>query len=426
MIERPYWLDTLGPSPHDNPQSPLPSAADVLVIGAGYTGLSAARRLAKSGADVTVLERDHVGAGASARNGGQVLTGLRLDPATLVHRYGEARAGELFATSLSAIEHLEELIAAESIDCEYKRCGHILAAWKSKHFDALRDEQALLARVFHHRVELVSRSAQREELASDRYHGLLIDERSAGLNPARYVLGLAAATRRAGARIVEGVGVDRVERTNGGWTVFTSAGQTTAREIVVATDGYVGRESPLLRRRMVSIGSYVVTTAPLSAAQATELLPRRRVAFDSKHFLYYFRLTADNRLLFGGRASFTVPDDTTTRRAAAVLQRGIADVFPHLAGVPIAYAWGGKVGIARDQRPHAGRLRDGTWFAGAYAGHGIAMATMLGDLVARRIAGERVSHPFMDDDCPAIPFYNGAPWFLPLVGAFYRVMDWIS
>jgi glycine/D-amino acid oxidase-like deaminating enzyme len=131
-------------------------------------------------------------------------------------------------------------------------------------------------------------------------------------------------------------------------------------------------------------------------------------------------------LLFGGRASFTQANENTTRRAAAILRQGINTVFPELTSTPLAYAWGGQVSIARDQRPHAGRLGDGTYFAGAYAGHGIAMATLLGDLTARRLAGEPVDHPFMDDRCPPIPFYNGTPWFLPLVGAYYQVKDWIS
>jgi glycine/D-amino acid oxidase-like deaminating enzyme len=177
---------------------------------------------------------------------------------------------------------------------------------------------------------------------------------------------------------------------------------------------------------MVSIGSYSVVTEPLAEADALRLLPNRRMAYDSKQFLYYFRLTSDHRLLFGGRASFTQANENTTRRAAAILRQGINTVFPELARTPLAYAWGGQVSIARDQRPHAGRLGDGTYFAGAYAGHGIAMATLLGDLTARRIGGESVDHPFMDDGCPPIPFYSGTPWFLPLLGAYYRVKDWIS
>jgi glycine/D-amino acid oxidase-like deaminating enzyme len=150
------------------------------------------------------------------------------------------------------------------------------------------------------------------------------------------------------------------------------------------------------------------------------------MAFDSKYFLYYFRLTPDNRLLFGGRAEFTEPTPASTSRATAILRAGMTHVFPALADTRIDYAWGGRVAFTRDQMPHAGRLDDGSFFAGGYCGHGIAIATHLGDLVARRLGGETVTHPFVDDRCPTIPLYNGTPWFLPFAGAYYRVKDWIS
>jgi glycine/D-amino acid oxidase-like deaminating enzyme len=158
-----------------------------VIVGAGYTGLAAARQLARAGADVVVLGREHIGFGASSRNGGQVLTGMKLEAATLLARYGEARARQLFDVGGQAIAGLEALLSEEAIDCEYSRVGHIQAAWKVKHFDAFREEQSLLARVFAHRVELVSPAEQRSEVGSDAYHGLLVDERSGALNPAKYV-----------------------------------------------------------------------------------------------------------------------------------------------------------------------------------------------------------------------------------------------
>ncbi len=426
MKEAVYWLDTLPKKEAGNEQEHVRERVDVLVIGAGYTGLSAARRLAKSGATVLVVEREHIGFGASSRNAGQALTGLRLDPKTLVARYGESQARQLFKSSLFALEHLEALLAAESIDCEYERTGHIQAAWKAGHFESLRKEQAILSRVFGHPVEVLSKDQQRREIGSDRYHGVLVDQRSGALNPAQYVNGLADAAKRAGAAIATGITVERLNRSDNAWTVTTNRGPIHARDVLIATNGYTGAATPVLQGSMVSIGSYSVVTEPLAEADALRLLPNRRMAYDSKQFLYYFRLTSDHRLLFGGRASFTQANENTTRRAAAILRQGINTVFPELARTPLAYAWGGQVSIARDQRPHAGRLGDGTYFAGAYAGHGIAMATLLGDLTARRIGGESVDHPFMDDGCPPIPFYSGTPWFLPLLGAYYRVKDWIS
>ena len=395
------------------------------VIGAGYTGLAASRQLARAGASVVVLERERVGWGASSRNGGQVVTGLKLDPATLVTRVGPSRARELFDISLESIATLEALIAGEAIECEYERTGHIEAASKRSHFDAFRQQQRLLARLFEHRVELVSRAEQRREIASDAYYGLLVDERSAALNPAQYVRGLNAAAVRAGVVVAERTAVERLSRKSARWAIETSCGVVDARDVLIATNGYTDGAAPALQRRLVPIGSYVIATEPLPVSVAATLLPRRRVAFDSKHFLHYFRVTRDARLLFGGRAEFAQPTPGATRRAAAILRRDLAKVFPQLAATRIEYAWSGNVAFTRDQLPHGGRL-DETYYAGGYCGHGIAMATYLGALVARRMAGEPIEHPLLNDRFPAIPLYRGKPWFLPVVGAYYTLRDWID
>ena len=430
MKQRPYWWDTVpgndNPKPETGNPGGLPRRVDVAIVGAGYTGLAAARHLARVGATVVVCDRETIGWGASSRNGGQVLAGMKLDPATLVARFGETRARRLFEISLESIAAVEGLIAEEAIACEYERTGHLQAAWKPAHFHAFRDEQALLARVFNHRVDLVSRADQRSELGTDAYHGLLIDSRSGALNPAQYVAGLAEATRRAGAVIAERTAVTRVRRHASGTRsiVTTPSAEIDAGDVLVATNGYTNGASPALQRRLVPIGSYIIGTAPLSVADAASLLPKRRMAFDSKHFLYYWRLTADRRLLFGGRAQFTPPSAKSTRRAAAILHAGLTRLFPQLASIEVEYAWGGNVAFTRDQMPHAGRL-DGMYYAGGYCGHGIAMATYLGTLIARCMAGELIEHPLVGDRFPPIPLYGGRPWFLPLVGAYYKVSDFV-
>jgi glycine/D-amino acid oxidase-like deaminating enzyme len=396
---------------------------DVAVIGGGYTGLSAARHLARAGASVVLLERERVGWGASSRNGGQVLTGLKLDASALVLRFGEARARRLFDTASRSIAHLEAVIADESIACGYARTGHIEAAAKPKHFEDFKAEQLLLARVFGHRVELVGRAEQRSEIGTDAYYGLLVDERSAALNPAQYVAGLAAAATRAGATILTTAA--RHVRKEHEWVVETAAGSLHARDVMLATNGYTDAVSPALQRRIVPIGSYIIVTEPLAEDRASAILPRGRMAFDSRNFLHYFRLTSDRRLLFGGRAEFSQPDPESIRTATRLLRAAMVQVFPDLAGAEIAYAWGGNVAFTRDQLPHAGVL-DGIYYAAGYSGHGIAMATYLGEQIARRIAGEPIENPLFDDRFPAIPLYRGDPWFLPLVGAYYKVKDWLQ
>ena len=423
--DRVYWWRTLSSPESDDAADPRDMGRiDVAVVGAGYTGLSAARTLAKSGAAVAVFEQEAIGWGASSRNAGQVLTGLRVEPAALVRRYGDARARTLFAASLDALRELETLIIEEDIACEYVRTGHAQAASKPGHFEAFRREQELLARVFHHPVSLVEAAAQQTEIGSTRYHGLLVDERSGSLNPARYVVGLADVARRAGARIFTRTPVRRLQRASDGWTISIAQGEIMAKDVLVATNGYVNDVTPALQRRFMPVGSYSIVTEPLDAATANRLLPRRRMAFDSKHFLSYFRLTADGRLLFGGRAAFGVPTPERTRRAAQLLQGTMARVFPELARVKIDDAWSGNVAFTRDQLPHAGRL-NGLWFAGGYGGHGIAMATALGRVVGERIAGRPVAHPLLELPCPTIPLQYGRPWYLPAIGGYYRILDWL-
>ncbi|HWF86924.1 MAG TPA: FAD-binding oxidoreductase [Vicinamibacterales bacterium] len=397
----------------------------MVIVGAGYTGLAAARQLAKAGASVIVFEREEVGWGASSRNGGQVLTGLRLDAATLVSRYGETKARMLFEAATESMSALEQIVADERIDCDLHRSGHLVAAWKPSHFAAFQDEQALLARTFDHRVELVPRAEQRTEIGSEAYHGVLVDEHSLAINPARYVLGLADAARRAGAAVMAHTAVARVVRQGLRWTITTSRGVVEAGDLLIATNGYTGAPFPALRRRFVPIGSYIIATEPLPPDVAARILPKGRMAFDTKYFLYYFRVTADHRLLFGGRAEFSQPTADSSRRADRILRDGLRTVFPDLADVAIEYAWGGQAAFTRDEMPRAGLLGS-AYYAGGYAGHGIALATHLGGLIGRRLAGEPIEHPLFDDRFAPIPLYRGTPWFLPIVGAYFKAKDLLT
>ncbi len=419
-IETPYWWTT---APELTVAvEPLPERADVAVIGGGYTGLAAAREIALRGGRAVVLEQETIGWGASSRNGGQVLTGLTLGVATLIGRYGRAGARAWFQWEMAAIDALERLIGDESIECEFVRCGHVEAAARPAHFDAARRERDLLAREFGYDVRLVPKAEAAAELGSDLYHGLVVDERSARLHPAQYVRGLARAAQRAGAMLHERTRVRGVRRDGMSVRIDTDRGVLRAAEVVLATNGYTGPALPPLRRRLVAVGLYMVATGPLPRELADRLIPRRRVVYDSWHLLHYFHITSDNRLLFGGRATFARPSPATLRASAATLQADLVRVFPELAGVAVEYVWGGLVGLARDRMPHAGRI--GSWhYAAGYAGHGIASATALGRAVARQLLGERPADPPLQLPCPAIPLYRGRPWFLPAVSAWYRLKD---
>jgi glycine/D-amino acid oxidase-like deaminating enzyme len=423
LREIPYWWTDAPPVAEPSP-GPFPERVDVAVIGAGYTGLAAARRLRLGGASVAVLEAESLGWGASSRNGGQVLTGLRLAPEALLRRYGRDRARELHRASLEAIGFLEAVVAEEGIDCEFARCGHLEAAAKPRHFAAFERTRDVLGREFDHPVEVIPAARQEAELASPRYHGLLLDPASARVQPAKLVQGLAAAARRAGADLHPATRVLAVERRPAGFEVRTARGPLRAEAVLVATNGYT-TVVPDLRRRVVAVGSYVVATEPLGPARAAALIPRDRVVFDSKHFVYYFRLSRDRRLVFGGRAQFTPATPDSTRRSAEILRRGMLEVFPSLADVRTEFAWSGNVCFTRDELPRAGRL-GGLHFALGYGGHGVAMAAFLGDRLGQTLLTGEDQTPFRDLGFPVFPLYDGRPWFLPLAGLWYRLRDWLE
>ena len=428
--EKPYWWDTVRRET-DEPAAPIPERADVAIVGAGYTGLAAARELARRGVRVAVLEGETAGWGASSRNGGMVLTGLKLGVAELRAKVGRELTAEMYQASMESIDCVENLVRDAGIDCNFSRCGHLEVASKPAHFRRFQEWAETIARDFGREVRVLPPDALGSEIGSRFYYGGLVDEGSAGLNPAQFAAGLARAAKADGAAICEWARVESIERSSeggaAGFRVTTARGALWARDVLVATSGYTGAATPALRRRIVPIGSYIIATEPLPDAQARELVPRGRMIFDSKYFLHYFRLTPDRRMLFGGRAAFFPETQDSIRKSAEILRRDMVRVYPQLASTPVAYAWGGTLDFAFDLLPHAGKL-EGLHFALGYAGHGVAMATYLGTKMGAAIAGEDVSLPFARVAFPSAPLrlYNGRPWFLPLASLWYRLLDLVQ
>jgi glycine/D-amino acid oxidase-like deaminating enzyme len=428
--EKNYWLTTVE-MPHTDLARALPETADVAVIGAGFTGLSAARTLAKKDVKVAVLESETIGWGASSRNGGMVLTGMKLGVNQLISMYGRERTQSMYAASLASIDCVGQIVGEEQIDCDFSHSGHLEVACKQAHFDDYARQVEVIRREFDHELKIVPRAELRSEIGSDIYYGGMVDETSVGLNPARYVAGLGAAAIRAGACVCEKTRVEEIGRVarqgNAGWTLTTSKGKLWARDVFVATSGYTSGATPSLQKKIIPIGSYIIATEELPAALARELSPRNRMIYDSKNYIYYYRLTPDNRLLFGGRAAFFPESGDTIRKSAEILRRGMIEVYPQLRDTKVEFVWGGTLDFAFDIMPHAGQM-DGMYYALGYAGHGVAMATYQGQLMARRIAGENPDNPFDGIPFPGAPLglYNGKPWFLPLAGAYYKFLDWVS
>ena len=425
-----YWATTVEMPRADATQA-LPQSVDVAVIGAGFTGLSAARTLAKKSISVVVLEAETIGWGASSRNGGMVLTGMKLGVNKLISMYGRERTQRMYSASLASIDCVEQIVREENIGCDFSRCGHLEVACKQAHFNDYARQVEVIRREFNHELKIVPRSELRSEIGSDVYFGGMVDETSVGVNPARYVAGLAASAIRAGSCVFEKTRVQRIESESRnaapGWKVTTSQGTLWAKNVLVGTSGYTSAATPALQKKIIPIGSYIIATEVLPDALARELSPRNRMIYDSKNYIYYYRLTPDNRMLFGGRAAFFPETGDSIRKSAEILRRGMIEVYPQLRNTKVEFVWGGTLDFAFDIMPHAGQI-DGIHYALGYAGHGVAMATYQGHLMALEIAGESPENPFVGIPFPGAPLglYNGKPWFLPFAGAYYKFLDWVS
>jgi glycine/D-amino acid oxidase-like deaminating enzyme len=287
-----YWLETVA-EPARGADGPLPETADVAIVGAGFCGISAARALAMREIRVVVLEAETLGWGASSRNGGMVLTGMKLPVPTLIDRYGREAVQRMYAASLESIDLVEQIVRDEGIACEFSRCGHLEVACKQAHSDLYAESAARIKKEFNHELRIVPKAELRSEIGSDIYFGGMVDETSAGVNPAQYVNGLAKAAQRHGACLFDHTRVLNVKlQENAGnrqFSVETSRGNIAAKEVLLASGAYTTGATPGLRKKVIPIGSYIIATEVLRPELALELSPRNRMIYDSKHFLYYYR-----------------------------------------------------------------------------------------------------------------------------------------
>ncbi|WP_341998695.1 FAD-binding oxidoreductase [Microbacterium sp. LWH7-1.2] len=418
-----YWLDTATPS-GDYRHTTLPQRVDVAIVGAGFTGLSAALHAAKLGKSVAVLEANTVNWGASGRNGGMATTGLAIGFGKAIKRYGEERAISYFQEYNHAIDLIESLVTENDLKVDYTRSGKMTLAWKPEHYEGFKGSAEKLKRLVGQPVQLVPKSEIRSEIGSDVYHGAIVDPLGAGLHVGKFGHELARLAVEAGASIHEKARVVDVKRIGRGYVhdVVTSRGTIRADRVIVGTSGYTGRPFGWMQRRVVPVGSYIIVTEQLPQAVVDELLPNRRMASDSKNFLYYFRITPDNRLLFGGRARFAMSSPDSDLKSGEILKKAMGEVFPRLKGTRIDYTWGGLVDISMDQMVHAGE-HDGLFYSMNYSGHGVQMATWMGKVMADVVGGNTAANIWNDLPNPAVPGHFGPPWFLPLAGAWYGLLD---
>jgi len=377
-----YYVATAHPAPA-HPTLKGEVSADLVVVGGGCTGLSAALHAAEAGLSVVLLEGGRVGWGASGRNGGQMIPGLRKGAAELVKAYGAERARALFDLALEARGLVLELIARHVIDCDLKTTGHLLAAVKSSDLRGMDEEAKCLATVMAYPHTEVLSAAQTRDQVDAPYHGGLLDRMGGHMHPLNYTLGLAEAARAAGVIIHEQSLATALENGPGGVRVATAQGAVRARHAVLAGDALLSGLEPRVNNRIMPVANYIVATEPLGAL-AHRLIAHDAAVSDTRFVVNYYRLSADGRLLFGGGERYTrdPPGDI-----AAFVRPRMERVFPQLRGRPIDHAWGGLVSITATRLPHVGRQGE-VLFAHGYSGMGVILSTLAGKLLAEAVAGE--------------------------------------
>jgi gamma-glutamylputrescine oxidase len=356
---------------------------DVVVLGGGIAGCSAALHLAKRGYRVALLEARTVGYGGSGRSGGQTIFGLAASQGALVAAVGRADARRLFDLSVEALDLTRSLIAEHAIDCDY-RPNHVHVAVKPRHVTELQD----WARELHDEydyptAQLLNRDQLQAHVRSERYLGGLIDSRSGHLHPLKFTRGLADAAESAGTLIFENSQVLRYED---GPEVVVHTGQGTVRcaHLVLCGNAYLGAVAPTLARRILGVGTYIIATEPLGEERVRALLPSNAAIADINWILDYFRTSADHRVLFGGRVSYSAVQPPHLGQS---MRKRMIRIFPTLADVKVAHAWGGYLDITMSRAPDFGRLASNVFYLQGFSGHGMSLTGLAGKLVAEAVAG---------------------------------------
>ena len=415
---RPYWHATM-PAVPDRSGRSLPDTAHAVVVGGGYTGIGAAWRLAELGARVVLVEAHELGWGASTRNGGIVHAGFKWGPATLIRRHGDELGRRLFGETVEAYSWIRDTINERGIDAEWRERGYLELAYGHAHVSELGEARDGLARMGV-ASRVVAGVDLRAEIGTDAFPAGLAVEGSGVVHPGKWFAALVALAESAGADLHAGTRARALRpQADGRVVVETDRGAILASNVLVATNGYTDGVAPSLRRRLLPIGSYIIATEPLPADLAAALAPTGRAYFDTKNFLNYWHVSADRRMVFGGRVSFW---PTNTDRTAAALHRRLLELHPELAGYRVEFSWGGKVALTMDRMPHVGRKGPIAWALG-YCGTGVALSAWLGRRMGEWLGGGEAP-ALARLRFPIVPApYEGRPWFLPVVGEWFRLQD---
>lgn len=407
--------------------SDVPLEADVVIVGAGYAGLSCALEFAKAGKSVVVLEADVPGCGASTVSGGQVSGGVNVGKAPSGRKLSvpAQRQQALLSEAAASYSVFEAILGDNAIDCNYVKAGRINAMWTDAHVAGWEKRLSNLNTYALAQARIVSRDELRQELASDLYAGGVLLERAGQVHPSLMFAGLLNAARQAGAIVCSRAPVSRIDPSGGGYKVQTSRGTISSRDVVICTNGYTGNAMPDLQRRVVPVVSHQIATDVLPPDLQSSLIPRRRGISETRRVVNYYRYSPDGtRLLFGGRARFYSLD---RRESAAILHAQMIERFPQMADVKVAYSWGGTVALTLDFLPHLGRTASGVYYALGCNGSGVVMMTYLGHKLARlMLDGEPTEQSAYGTPMVTHALYRGKPWFMPALGSYYQIRDVID
>lgn len=414
----PLWLDG---ATEPGATGELPRQIDVLVVGAGYTGLAAARETAAAGRSTLVLDASGIGRGCSSRNGGQVAYSIKPSYQDLARRHGADLAFRICGEGQHALAHLRRLATEEGLACNWRPRGGFHGAHTRRHFAAMARDAAAQPRGLERRIAIVPRSEQPREIATDFYHGGVIYQDDASIEPRRLLLALHARALASGAQVLGDCAVTAIQRVREGFAVQTARGTISARQVLLATNGYSGSLSPWHRSRVIPIGSYQIATEPLGADRVRALIPSGRHISDSRRVVVYYRPSPDGeRIVFGGRASLSERDPLV---CVPRLQGMLSQIFPSLRGVAITHAWVGWVAYTFDTLPHLG-THDGLYYSMGYCGQGVSLAPYFGMRIGQQMAGLAEGRTALDGlEFPSRPYYQGVPWFLGASVFYYRCLD---
>lgn len=415
----PYWWDDVPrPTVVDNP---LPAQVDVVIIGAGYTGLHAALQTARGGRSTLVLDAEEAGWGCSSRNGGQVSTSIKPSFEQLARRHGAERAYEILREGQRSLAWMGEFVRSEGIACDFHQVGRFHAAHNAAQYEALAARLAHQPKGLEIPAHMVPRAEQRSELGSDTYWGGAVYAQHCSVHPARYHQGLLERVLAAGAQVQGRCSVLGTERQGDKFLVSTPRGQLLARDVVVATNGYTGKATPWLQRRVIPIGSYMIATEPLPEGLMDRLIPRNRIVSDTRKVVYYYRASPDRRrILFGGRVSH---QETNNRVSGPLLHADMVKIFPELREVKISHSWSGFVAYTFDELMHVGK-HEGMHYAMGYCGAGVGTSSYFGMRVGQQVLGLPEGRTALDGLAfQTRPLYTGNPWFLAPSVRYYRWRD---